>query len=299
VRQGQIALLVGGGHIPVPNPNLQAVMGAFNLSFGNLALPLSGTNTLTFRYSGSSTIAPVEDSLSIHVLDATAHAWIEIPIVERDTIANTISVHINQPGIYGLFGPIPDRDGDGIVDVEDNCQSVVNSNQLDYDLDGMGDACDPCNSFAPVISPVSSIGVKLKSRFAFSPHFVDQDGPFDSVFYLQIPEWCNVHGDSVIGISDSVLILTDTVSVVVFDACTADTLVFPVITYNCGDANRSKSVDIADAVFLINYIFAGGAPPNPMESGDPSCNNQVDIVDAVFLINYIFIGGPPPCNACL
>lgn len=36
-----------------------------------------------------------------------------------------------------------DRDGDGVPDDEDNCIDVANPNQLDRDLDGMGDACDP------------------------------------------------------------------------------------------------------------------------------------------------------------
>ncbi|MEQ8978680.1 MAG: hypothetical protein RL846_12175, partial [Deltaproteobacteria bacterium] len=33
-----------------------------------------------------------------------------------------------------------DRDGDGVPDDEDNCIDVANPNQLDRDLDGMGDA---------------------------------------------------------------------------------------------------------------------------------------------------------------
>ena len=36
-----------------------------------------------------------------------------------------------------------DADGDGIPDVADNCVSVYNPDQLDFDLDGMGDLCDP------------------------------------------------------------------------------------------------------------------------------------------------------------
>ena len=37
----------------------------------------------------------------------------------------------------------PDTDGDGIIDVDDNCPSVSNSDQTDTDGDGQGDACDP------------------------------------------------------------------------------------------------------------------------------------------------------------
>jgi len=38
--------------------------------------------------------------------------------------------------------PAPDTDGDGVPDMTDNCPSLANSNQLDFDGDGAGDACD-------------------------------------------------------------------------------------------------------------------------------------------------------------
>jgi hypothetical protein len=62
-----------------------------------------------------------------------------------------------------------------------------------------------------------------------------------------------------------------------------------------GDADGSGAIDIADAVFLVRYIFSGGPAPNPLYAGDPNCDGSVDISDAVFLIVYIFSGGPAPC----
>ncbi len=37
-----------------------------------------------------------------------------------------------------------DKDGDGIINSEDNCENTANNNQRDTDRDGIGDACDNC-----------------------------------------------------------------------------------------------------------------------------------------------------------
>ncbi len=70
-------------------------------------------------------------------------------------------------------------------------------------------------------------------------------------------------------------------------------------SFICGDANADGNVDISDAVFLIQYIFAGGPSPNPPATGDANCDASVDISDPVYLIQYIFSGGPAPCALCI
>jgi hypothetical protein len=61
-----------------------------------------------------------------------------------------------------------------------------------------------------------------------------------------------------------------------------------------GDCNGDETVNLADAVFMISYIFRGGVPPNPINAGDVNCDQTINVGDPVFLINYIFKGGPPP-----
>ncbi len=65
--------------------------------------------------------------------------------------------------------------------------------------------------------------------------------------------------------------------------------------YIPGDANGDVTVDISDVVYLIAYIFSGGAAPAPLLAGDANCDSVVDISDVVYLISYIFSGGSAPC----
>lgn len=65
--------------------------------------------------------------------------------------------------------------------------------------------------------------------------------------------------------------------------------------YICGDANGDTIVNVADAVFLINYVFKSGPPPDPLEAGDANCDLSVNVADAVYIISYVFKNGPAPC----
>ena len=66
--------------------------------------------------------------------------------------------------------------------------------------------------------------------------------------------------------------------------------------YLCGDANADTRVNVSDAVYIINYVFAHGDPPVPINSGDVNCDNKVNVSDAVYIINYVFSHGKTPCD---
>lgn len=63
-----------------------------------------------------------------------------------------------------------------------------------------------------------------------------------------------------------------------------------------GDCSGDGMVNITDAVFLINYIFAGGVAPNPLRVGDVNCDGIITISDVVRIIYYLFRDGPAPCS---
>jgi hypothetical protein len=63
----------------------------------------------------------------------------------------------------------------------------------------------------------------------------------------------------------------------------------------CGDPNADGAVNIADAAYLVSYIFKGGPAPKPSGAGDVNCDVDINVADAVHLINYVFRGGEPPC----
>jgi hypothetical protein len=79
---------------------------------------------------------------------------------------------------------------------------------------------------------------------------------------------------------------------------TTPTAVIPVAVtvteYVCGDANGDGMVNLADAVYVINYVFTGGPAPEPLDSGDADGDGTVNLSDAIYLINFVFKGGPPP-----
>jgi hypothetical protein len=73
-----------------------------------------------------------------------------------------------------------------------------------------------------------------------------------------------------------------------------DTFTYYAPWYKSGDATGDWVVDVGDVVYLINYLYRSGIPPDPIVSGDATCEGIVDVGDVVYLINYLFKAGPEP-----
>jgi hypothetical protein len=84
------------------------------------------------------------------------------------------------------------------------------------------------------------------------------------------------------------------------------------VAYFNGDLNASGSIDISDAVHLLNWLFLGTAahpapmycePLNRFHNGDVNGSGAnrtetPDLADAICILQYLFLGGPAPVDAC-
>jgi hypothetical protein len=61
-----------------------------------------------------------------------------------------------------------------------------------------------------------------------------------------------------------------------------------------GDANGDGTLNIADSITILNFIYNGGVPPTPLDASDANDNGVVEISDSVYTFVYLFSGGPPP-----
>jgi len=154
---------------------------------------------------------------------------------------------------------------------------------------------DHSNQPPEIIDPDSQVNIKNQHAFTYYPSISDPDDITHDITYPWYPHWCFIQGDTVKGTAPSALYM-EPLTVIVEDYCNADTLSFMVSTYLCGDGNHDGQVNISDAVWIINYVFVGGNPPNPLDSGDANCDGTVNISDAVWIINYVFVGGNIPCD---
>jgi len=83
------------------------------------------------------------------------------------------------------------------------------------------------------------------------------------------------------------------------DVVVSHTFSFPVyIATFCGDIDGDNTVQLNDAVMLLNSIFLNAPSLFPIEISDVDCSDDLDIDDVVYLIYYLFLDGSEPCTDC-
>ncbi len=68
--------------------------------------------------------------------------------------------------------------------------------------------------------------------------------------------------------------------------------------YYCGDINNDGSIGIHDVICIVEYMFQGGALPDPICIANVDGQAGVTISDLVYLVAYIFHNGQGPIISC-
>jgi len=58
-----------------------------------------------------------------------------------------------------------------------------------------------------------------------------------------------------------------------------------------GDSNHDDTVDISDAIGILQWLFVGADPPPCLDAADADDNCLIDLSDAVFILQFRFKGG--------
>ncbi|MFN0060278.1 MAG: IPT/TIG domain-containing protein [Planctomycetota bacterium] len=61
-----------------------------------------------------------------------------------------------------------------------------------------------------------------------------------------------------------------------------------------GDANDDCTVDLADAIYGLDYLFTQGPAPACEDALDANDDGDLRIADCIYIIAYLFDGGSPP-----
>jgi len=77
-----------------------------------------------------------------------------------------------------------------------------------------------------------------------------------------------------------------------YEAETTLTFKYDGIPFLRGDANESGTVDLSDAVALLNFLFGGGVASECHAALDADLSRVLDLSDALTILGYLFLNGP-------
>ncbi len=68
-------------------------------------------------------------------------------------------------------------------------------------------------------------------------------------------------------------------------------------SFAIGDYDGNGVSNVADLVYLVSFQILGGpAPVGGAVRADANCDSTIDQADLIFYINWVFAGGAPPCH---
>jgi len=108
---------------------------AFNGLLGTATVDATGLQSLSIDVTSFvAGLAATSGAFAGFNIREAPFGFSDVMFIDFGIIAPVLSVD------YTVF---PDTDGDGVPDNTDNCPTVANPTQADFDHDGIGDACDP------------------------------------------------------------------------------------------------------------------------------------------------------------
>ncbi len=63
-----------------------------------------------------------------------------------------------------------------------------------------------------------------------------------------------------------------------------------------GDINADTSIDVADPVSILSYLFGGAPSPACLDAADGNDDGQINISDPIFLAAYLLASSAPPVS---
>jgi hypothetical protein len=60
-----------------------------------------------------------------------------------------------------------------------------------------------------------------------------------------------------------------------------------------GKVNGDSSVDLSDAVSILNYGYLGGPAPSRYVTADINDDGLIDLADSSYCLRFLFLEGPP------
>ena len=73
------------------------------------------------------------------------------------------------------------------------------------------------------------------------------------------------------------------------------------VAFTRGDPNADNTVNIADVIFTLGYLFSGGPTPSCIDAADANDDSQLNVADAVTMLGHLFSGSgdlPAPFAEC-
>ena len=258
---------------PAPVPGESAVAG-WNMAavidlFGQFFFPPAIDYTLgvgTYTVLGSAGTSTVVETCN-SVGDPPYNVVLEL--------FGNIAIPTQIPAIISIVtcDSLPDCDGNGENDYCD-----IANGAGDCDGDGELDSCEIANGALDC----DSDGVPDSCQVQEGEEDCDQNGVLDACDLANPDLDCDGNG------------LLDGCEIDPGSDQNGDGILDSCQDFIRGDCNAIGTIDLADAIFLLGYLFGSSGVVSCADACDINDDGAIDVADAISILSALFSGGEPP-----